>query len=700
VSGQDLAVSNNGNFVRVNKQFPLGNLPAEVSSFVGRRRELSEVRRLLSTTRLLTLTGVGGVGKTRLALRAAASLQRSFANGAWLVELAGLPDPSLVPQAVADALGLAIESPRGQHEQLAEFLAGRQLLLVLDNCEHLIPACARLVTELLRAAPRLRILATSRAPLGVPEERGYLVAPLPVAEPGQLTRAGAYMGYPGMVLFAERAAAIRPGFVVNDDNLAQVVQVCQLLDGIPLALELAAARIRALSLAQLADRLDDRFQLLISGNRAALPRHQTLRAAMQWSFELCTSTERLVWMRASVFADRFDLSAARVVCAGEGVPATHVAAALDGLVDKSVLLADAQPDGPRYRLLNTVRGFGLDRLRDACDGEMDETVLRHRHRDHYLALAEEFDADRFGPRQAQWTRQLHEDLPNLRAALAFCTEHPAETRTGLRLAGALLFFWSACGEISEGRWWLERLLTTDPYPSRERVRALVAYNRLLPRADEPGPTDPALAFATCALGLGLMLLRNELAQGPELIAHSRAICMAHGDQWWLGNVLIASILPALWHGELDQAGAFARDALRVSQALDGPQQPATTIQLLAWMAGAAQNHARAARLLGVDGYAAELDAGAALTPDAAITLAVAEEEPAGLRPPRRPNEPPRLTPRERQIAELIAEGLSNQQIASQLVISRRTVESHVENILAKFGFTSRAQVAAWYAEHS
>jgi non-specific serine/threonine protein kinase len=329
-----------------------GDLPAEPSSFVGRRAELAEVRHLLRGTRLLTLTGVGGVGKTRLASRVAGQVRRSFPDGVRLVELAGLRDPRLVPRAVANAVGIADQSARDEVEVLVECLSDRQLLLVVDNCEHLLPAVARLLLDLLRGVPGLRVLATSREALEVTGERLYPVPPLAVPDRG-----------PAVALFAERAATACPDFALTDANAPLVAAVCRRLDGIPLAIELAAARLRSLSLAQVAGRLDDRFALLTAGNHTT-PRQQTLRGTIDWSFALCSPPERLLWMRATVFAGGFDLAAAERVCAGAGLREGELAQALAGLVAKSVLGTVDGAGGRRYRMLETIGEYGLARLRD------------------------------------------------------------------------------------------------------------------------------------------------------------------------------------------------------------------------------------------------------------------------------------------------------------------------------------------------
>ena len=760
----------------------MNNLPAEFSSFVGRHRELSEVRRLLSASRLLTLTGVGGVGKTRLSLRVGTEVRRSFPDGVWLVELAALTDQALVPQAVSDALAISSVTPYEPVEVLTDYLADRRLLLILDNCEHLLPACAVLATELLRAAPGLRILATSREALGIPGEYVYPLAPLPAPDPDEPLPDGASLRYPALALFAERAAAVSPGFTVTSDNAALVARVCHRLDGIPLAIELAAVRLRSLSLAQVAARLDDRFGLLTTGNRAALPRHQTLRAAVEWSFDLCTEAERLLWVRASVFSGRFDLDAAAAVCGGDGLDPDEVYEPLANLVEKSVLFAEEHAGGLRYGMLETVRQSARERL---CDTP-GEAVLRRRHRDHYLELAERFHADWFGPRQPEWTRQMRAELPNLRQALGYSLDTPGEEPAGVRLAGALYYFWYACGESREGRYWTARALAADPYPGPERVRTLAAYARLLilqgvpavavdvgrgcldlaRRMDEPfyvshllqtlglgalytagpaealplleeavtvagklGPTHPALAYTTFALAVGV-LFDGDPARAGELLAESQAICRASGDRWWLATALSAAVLPMLRLGEVDRAGGYGREALRTRRALHDIHGTTAAVEFLAWVDAADHNPVRAARLLGATDrqwraiggspfgagqwlrehdastaaarealgaarFGMEFRRGAAMELDDAVGYALGDDRPAAVQAHGQADTVG-LTRRETEIAELVAGGLSNREIATRLMVSQRTAESHVANILSKLGFASRTQIAAWY----
>ncbi len=788
-----------GSVTSVSRRLPRGNLPAELNSFVGRRHELTQVRRLLAANRLVTLVGAGGVGKSRLALHAAREAARAFRDGVWLVELASLNDAVLLPRAVSEAVGLTDQTARNQTEVLASFLASRHLLLVVDNCEHLLPGCAALIADLLAAAPDLKVLVTSREVLHLFGEQVYQVEPLavPPSDPPVRSSADAGGRYPALELFADRAAAAGYGLTITEDNWPYAVRICRRLDGIPLAIELAASRLRALSLQQLVSMLDNRFDLLTQGNRTALPRHRTLWAAVEWSFELCTKPERLLWARASVFAGSFDLDAAEHVCGGDGLPGDDVREALAGLIDKSVLVVENDDVRRRYRFLDTLREYGLHRLRFPDDADescgiptVGEPQLRRRHLAFYAQLAERFDADWFGPRQVEWTERMCAELPNLRAALGLCVDNPDQTRSGLRLAGALYYLWYGCGEIREGRWWLERLLAAHGEPAPERIRALAVYGRLLilqgvpaaaaqvareclelihgrddpfheshtlqtlglaemyldapesasallrravDRASELGSDHAAVAFTTFALAVAALLIDDDPVRSAGLFAESRAICRAHGDRWWLGNVLSGSIQPELRLGDTARAEAYGREALAVRTALHDPQGAAAAVDMLAWVAAATGDHRRAARLLGAAdrywrsvggspfGAGQWLDAhkrsetsarnglgprfeveyrhGEELSLDDATSYALRGERSRPSRPPTGPAlDQPHLTPRELQVAELVAEGLTNRQIATRLMISQRTAESHVENILLKLNLTSRVQIVAWHMQ--
>lgn len=425
-----------------------GNLPLELDAFVGRSAELAGLARALAAGRLVTVTGAGGVGKSRLAARAAA--RATPRDGVWWAELAPLHEPELVEYAVMEALGAADHTTRLPREALVEHLADRQLLLVLDGFEHLVDACAALVVELLRRAPRLRVLAVGRRPLAVAGERLFPLAPLGRDE--------------AVRLLVDRAA--QQGQQVRD--CAQVRELCRRLDGIPLAVELAAGRLRALSPGQLLERLDDRFRLLTGGDRNALPRHRTLRTAIGWSHELCTPAERLLWARLSVFAQTFDLEAAEYVCSGDGLDADDVLDVLSELLAQSVVAREETPAGVRYRMLDTVRAYGADWL--AAMG--DAARLRRRHRDWCMGLATWCELDWFSPRQAEVAARVEAELPNLRTALEHCLADPDEAHLGQYLAGSLWFCWVGCGRLSEGRHWLERCVELESDYEQSRLKAL------------------------------------------------------------------------------------------------------------------------------------------------------------------------------------------------------------------------------------
>jgi predicted ATPase/DNA-binding CsgD family transcriptional regulator len=406
---------------------PAGNLPAEVTSLVGRRREVAEVKRLLCSSRLVTLTGVGGVGKTRVALRVAAELHRAF-SAVRLVDLSRVRDPALVPQMVAAAVGF---DGQASVEGLSLFLADRRVLLVLDNCEHLLDACAVLADALLPAAPELRILATSRQSLGVYGEHVLTVLPLSVPDPDRPPPSvEALYRFESASLFAQRAAAVVPEFVIDDRNLVSVVRICHRLEGIPLAIELAAGWLRAIPVGGLAVRLDDRFRWLTGGSRAAAPRQQTMRATVDWSLRLLSARQQTLLERVSVFAGRFDLEAAEAVCAGGPIGREEILDLLYRLVDKSLLLREEDSGLVYYRMLDTIRQF--------CRRQhVDHAGLARRHRDWYLGLAERAASEWTGSDGCRWRVRLRNERFNLRDALRFCLTDPGEAAAGLRVAVAL-----------------------------------------------------------------------------------------------------------------------------------------------------------------------------------------------------------------------------------------------------------------------
>lgn len=758
-----------------------GNLPADLSSFVGRRNDAHELRRLLSQVRLATLTGPGGVGKSRLALRVATQLQRTFRDGAWLVELAAISDPSLLPEAVAGALRVPERAKRDPREALSTYLADRHLLVVLDNCEHLRDASAALLAEVLTHAPGLRVLATSQEVLGLPGEAVYRLGPLAVPSAREDVQQAEVS--PAVALFADRAANAMTGFRVAAGNVDAVMELCRRLDGMPLAIELAAAHTRFLTPAQILERIDDRFQLLSTKGSSAVPtRHHSLKAAVEWSYDLCTKPERLVWNRLSVFPATFDLPAAEAVCAGAGLTRTEVAEALAGLVDRSVLVSEPRAWGMRYRLLDTIREYGQRKLAESDESEhaVPETVLRSRHLDCYAALADEFDSQWFGPGQQDWLERLHTELPNIRSALAFAGEHPERAETGLGLVGNLGFFWRVSA-MREGQTWLSRLIEAEATPSPARARALVALAWILaarahqeghavvsaalmitedldpervPRAlfirgtlmshQDPGKARAVLEEAVAAaervgstadqayalFGLAQSLgLAGEPDVAEATFLASRAICESTDELWWQGVINFRRSLIAWIHGDLDRMRTAATDALRASRLIPDLLTCADAVAVIA-VAQLGTNSRQSAYLLGAaERYWEDAGGSVVCTPPWAPLLKQAHERcraaigsvnfddryqrgrngqlqetlalVLGERRQQTKQQPEQrdfgLTRRELEVVDLISQGMTNKEIASRLVISARTVETHVQNILTKTGFSTRSQVAAWYA---
>ncbi|MGP3776383.1 ATP-binding protein [Streptomyces sp. SDT5-1] len=462
----------------------MGNLPRARTGTVGREAEVAEIERLLTgpalraPARLVTLTGVGGVGKTRVALTAALALQPRFRDGAWLVELSPLRDQGeLLAHVIAEALPLADQTTRPMLDVLVEYLAERELLLVLDTCEHLADDCALLTEALLRAAPGLRILVTSRRVLNAVEERVLTIDPLPVPEADDRGSDPAGTA-DALALLTLRAAEAVPGFAATGAERAELVRLCRRLDGLPLAIELAAARLRELPVRELTSLLDDRFAVLGDTDGIATdadpPWHQALRTAIGWSHQLCTPAERLLWARLSVFAGGFDTETAVRVCADRLLPGEEVPAVLHTLKEKSILIWRPSGTEDRYRMLDTIREYGAHWLRGI--GETD--TLRRRHRDHYLALAHEGDAAWIGPDQFAWYDRMAAEHDNLRAALEH-TLAEADGHTALEMTAALWFFWYGCGFVKEGRHYLDRALATDTAPSPARVKALYASGPVL-----------------------------------------------------------------------------------------------------------------------------------------------------------------------------------------------------------------------------
>lgn len=763
----------------------VGNLPMALTSFVGRRRESSEARRLLSTARLVTLTGIGGVGKTRLALRVAEDSRRAFGDGVRLVELAEVHDPESLKDTVAIAVGLRVRAARPPLDMLVEYLASRRLLLVMDNCEHLVGAVAALCEALLRRCSHLRILATSREPLGIGGEAILRVPPLTVPDPQRAPPLDGLPQYEAVTLFVERATAAVPEFRLTEENRGDVVGICRQLEGLPLPIELAAARLRAMSAAQILDRLTDRYRLLNRGSRSAPTRQQSLRACVDWSHDLCSEQDQMLWRRLAVFAGSFELDAAEGICS-EGSAEDELLDGVASLVDKSILIREEPGIAVRYRLLETIRDYGQEKLRES--GE--HLAFVRRHRDWYERLVSRAADEWISPHQVEWIARLEREQPNLRDALTFSIAgNEEDAAAGLRMATALYPFWLSRGRLSEGRRWLERALARPTAAeTADRARALYACSALaamqgdveggMARVQEGrelnlGHDDAVSdAFITHVEGL-LALAAGDFDRGVACLEASLEVFRSEGMRMQVvedlaGLGLATALLgeaerAAAWHAEVlaitepcgeavfrtyslwatgmaelqrgDPAHAVAlfEKGLRLTRSVDDPLSAAWFLDVMAWIAAAAQEFGRAATLrgaamamwqivdgptvrfpsllvhrdecrrqivgaIGERGYEAALRRGRELTFEGAVSFAL-REEPAAVEP-----EPAAtatsLTRRERQVADLVAQGLTNKAIAEQLVISPRTAQGHVEHVLTKLGFTSRTQIAAWIVERT
>ena len=526
-------------------------LPAEPNSFIGRERELRELDVLVRANRVLTLCGPGGIGKTRLALRLLASVAAfpdgEFPDGVCFVELGDLGQGELVSSRVAAALGVSEEPGRPLADTVADVLGPRRLLLALDTCEHLRSACARLAERLLACSPGLRLMATSREPLQVPGETTWQVPPLTVTapSPGPPSEALPSQGLASEAvrLFADRAAAARPGFTVGPGNAVAVTSICRQLDGLPLAIELAAARVRVLSAEQIQDRLGDRFGLLTAGDRSAAPRQRTLRATIEWSYEMLTAAERTLFARLSVFAG-WSAEMTEQVCAGDDLPARDVARLTGALTAKSLVAREPEALGEaRFRMLGTIREYAAARLAEA--GETDE--LQAALRDYVLRTAERHLAIGMAPDTVPWpdrvdcSRRYDIDSGNVSQALAWCVAQ-ADPESGLRICVAVAPRWIVWGTATEGGEWLDRFLAMDTSALPARVHG----SALVTRAQLVAFGDPAAAAALAGRGLDL--------------------CQAAGDDFWTAAALNLLSEIALQAGQADQAAARADQALSVAQA--------------------------------------------------------------------------------------------------------------------------------------
>ncbi|WP_030214921.1 ATP-binding protein [Streptomyces bikiniensis] len=623
------------------------NLPAELNRFVGRAAEQAALAALLGTSRLVTVVGVGGVGKTRLALRVAAGAQKRYGDGVRLAELAPLRDPDLVAHALAEALGLTDHTPRPPREALVEHLAERRVLLVLDGFEHLVESCAPLVRELLAHAPGLTVLAAGRRPLRVAGEAVFPLAPMGEADavallaeraaeagapllPGTPARAGALahpggtgaLAHPGGtdVLADPDGTGALPGPARMPSEAPSpsrtsvevpeaVRELCRRLDGIPLALELAAGRLPLLSAEQMLHRLDDRFRLLADGERGVLPRHRALRTAIGWSHELCTPRERLLWARLSVFAGPFDLEAVEYVCGGRELPPERILDLLGGLLAQSLVSREDAPAGPVYRMLGTVAAYGAEWLAALGDTER----MRRRHRDWYMGLATWCELEWFSPRQREVAARTDVALPNLRAALELCLELPEDAHLAQHLAGTLWFAWAGCGRLSEGRYWLDRALALDSGHQEARLKALwvlgyvailqgdgtAAVAALHECGERAGASGNALAeaYATHRMGC-LALLTDDTARAEELIGRALDSYRELGEL--NSNVLMGQVEVAMaraFRGDLEGAAALCREVREVCEERGELWTRAYALYVLAYAAWTRDAYEEARELL-------------------------------------------------------------------------------------------------------
>jgi predicted ATPase/DNA-binding CsgD family transcriptional regulator len=792
------------------------NLPLHLTSLIGRAHDAAAVRHVVleSHGHLVTLTGAGGCGKTRLALHVGLDLADAFPDGVGLVELAPLADPLLVPQAIATALDVTEQPGRLILDTLRAHLKPRRLLLLLDNCEHLVEACARVADHLLAACPQLRILATSREPLRIPLEIAWPVPPLAVPDLRQPpARPADAEKFPSVQLLVERAQAAQPTFALTQANMAAVAQICVRLAGLPLALELAAARVRALTPEQIAARLDDVFRVLIDGNRTAPSRQQTLRATFDWSESLLNPGERVLFRRLAVFAGGWTMEAAEAVCSDGGIERSHVLKLLTQLVEKSLVVAEATSgDGAmRYRLLEPTRQYACERLN--ASGEA--LAIERRHTAYYLGLATEGEEHWRGPWELAWLARLERELDNLRALLRH-TLNDSDPEVFLRLCARMSRFWEVNGYLEEGERWLHDCLgRAAAWPADLRMRALRqatllacfggAVERLgllsdqwlaLARelSDQAGAAEASGVWAkylwfqgdldrpVALIEEALAFWRRQRERDRADIARRRTEAKSAGAVLWdgvhVGNALADLGWIYLERGDVLQAGRFFGESLTLARSGGDAVQEAWALAgqgLLAYARGDHREAVRLARqalvavhalghkpcvrfcldLLGVltaahgqvertgrlfgaadvvreathafvprfpalyalrERTVAALQSdpsamsfsvawaqGRALTLEEAVAYALADEATmSGIAParvaPALPDAGP-LSPRERQVVALVARGLSNRDIAAQLVITERTAGAHVEHILAKLGFASRTQIGVWAAEH-
>jgi predicted ATPase/DNA-binding NarL/FixJ family response regulator len=764
---------------------PPHNLPLELSSFVGREKEVAEVKRLLENNRLLTLTGSGGCGKTRLALTAAGELVEGYEDGVWVVELASLADPSLVHQAVASTLGVREQPGRSVIEALSYYLRTRKVLLVLDNCEHLIDACAELAEALLHSCPELRILATSREALGITGEVAWSVPSLSLPDLRRLPDIESLHHYESARLFLERAAAVKPTFALTELNAPSVAQVCYRLDGIPLAIELAAARAKVLPVEEIANRLDHSFGLLSAGSRTAMPRHRTLHATMDWSHELLGREERALFRRLSVFAGGFALEAAELVCAGEDLERGAVLDLLSHLVDKSLVMAREESGEARYRLLETIRQYGWEKLSDSGEAEQ----VREWHAGYYLALAEAAEPELKGAGQVAWLERLERDRDNLRAAMRWLLGR-GEVEEAARLGWALWLFWGIRAHFAEGQRSMEQALSMKggvAMPASARAKALYVAGMMANYQGDHRSAEPLVegslklfreledklgtayalsnaGFAAlgqgqhqraitlieesvdlfleeeekwgAAIELGFLAVawrnRGDHGRAKRLAERGLALSREVGERQTITSALYTLAILAQTERDHERAKDLFEEGLKLSAELGNDADIAHCLEGLASTAAAEGTIVRAARLWGAEEALLEKIEAAVYTyvPDRSLhrsqvvaarsqleekAFEVAWEEGRTMKPEQAieyaldrsttpeaaapETYPAGLTAREVEVLRLVAQGMTNAEVAEELFISSRTVSWHLGTIYRKLGFNSRTEATRFVVEH-
>lgn len=599
------------------------NLPAQTTSFIGREKEIAEIKQAVSEHRLVTLTGPGGTGKTRLSLQVAADLLDQFPDGTWFVELAPITDPEIIPQAIFSALGLQAQSGKTALQILLDVLGEKTTLLVLDNCEHLIDACAQLADVILKSAPHVKILASSREALGIQGEQAWRVPSLTLPDVKHLPAIEQISQFESVRLFIERARLVQPRFEVNERNAPAIAQICYRLDGIPLAIELAAARMRMLSAEEISARLDDRFRLLTGGSRTALPRQQTLRALIDWSYDMLSENERALLRRLAVFSGGCNLRAAEAICPDEdpaGILSYDVLDLLSRLVDKSLVALDEHPGQSRYRILETVRQYAREKLLESGQGE----AVRKKHFDYFYALAAEAEPHvHYGPTQLEWLDKLEDHLGNLYAALEWSLENKMET--GAELNAKLWWLWDRRGHWIEGYEWTRRALelVADKNPLRAKLLAEAGWlaNELVYRQRSLAHTNESVALYrelgdTVGLAVPLIILGDEFRdqaewdQAKEYYAESYALFEASGNDWGCRMVLLNGFATlADKDRDYDELQAITRKALLMAREAEDQEGIAYS---LFWMGQhsifindlphAAEHHAEALRIARVGKY--------------------------------------------------------------------------------------------------